>query len=187
MCLGQALLPLIGDSEATVAALDRFKAAYPVHFEAAMAKKLGFAHPPGQSALRECLNTVLGLLAQERSDYTVFWRALTRYAEIGDPAAALDQVVNRDAFARWLLSFSELHAQYGRGPDANLMQRINPRFVLRNYMAQEAIAQAQEGNFATVQALYTVLSTPFDEHPAYPDWAQPAPAWAADIELSCSS
>jgi uncharacterized protein YdiU (UPF0061 family) len=187
MCLGQALLPLIGDSDATLAALDRFKTAYPAHFEAAMAKKLGFVVAPPQAELRECLNAVLGLLARERGDYTVFWAALTRAVQEGRDDLVLDQVVNRDGFTTWLLSFSKLHRQYAQEPDADLMQKSNPRFVLRNYMAQQAIEQAQSGDFTKIDQLLKVLLAPYDQHPEHEDWAKPAPAWAAGIELSCSS
>ena len=187
MCLGQALLPLIGDSDTTIAAIDHFKTAYPLQFEAAMAKKLGFLAPPPQAEWRECLNTLLGLMAKERCDYTVFWRSLTSYAKLGDTSAVLDYIVNRDGFARWLLSFSELHAQCGRGPDADLMHKSNPRFVLRNYLAQAAIERAQGGDFTAIGQLLKVLSAPYDEHPEHADWAQAAPSWAAGISLSCSS
>lgn len=187
MCLGQALLPLIGDSDTTIAAIDRFKTAYPLRFEAAMGKKLGFLELPPQAELRDCLNTLLGLLAQERADYTVFWRTLSTCAKRGDTAAVLDHVVNRAGFAHWLLSFSELHAQYGRGPEPDLMLITNPRFVLRNYMAQQAIERAEAGDFTRIEQLLKVLSAPYDEHSEHADWAQVAPSWAADISLSCSS
>lgn len=187
MCLGQALLPLIGDSDRTIAAIDRFKTAYPAHFEAAMAKKLGFAVLPPQPALRDCINSVLGLMAKEQLDYTVFWRSLTDCVSTQSRAAVLDHVVDRGAFETWLLSFEELHAQCGQGPDANLMQKTNPRYVLRNYLAQQAIEKAQAGDNGMVNELLKVLSAPYDEHPSHASWAQAAPAWARSIQLSCSS
>ncbi|MDT8991611.1 YdiU family protein [Curvibacter sp. APW13] len=187
MALGQALLPLIGDSDAAIAALDRFKTAYPAHFEAAMARKLGFGTPPPQGPLRECINSLLHLLAAERMDYTVFWRRLTDFARTGQTTELLDHVVDRGGMESWLLSFSELHAQFGQGPDASLMARTNPRFVLRNYMAQQAIERAETGDFSVVNDLLKVLAAPYDEHPAQAEWAHSAPDWAAQISLSCSS
>jgi uncharacterized protein YdiU (UPF0061 family) len=187
MCLGQALLPLIGDSDRTIAAIDRFKTAYPAHFDAAMAKKLGFRTPPAQDTLHSHLNTLLGLMAQEQADYTVFWRALGVYARTGERQAVLDQVVNREGFDAWLLSFDELHAQYGRGPDADLMHKTNPKYVLRNHLAQQAIEKAQAGDFAMVDDLLKVLSAPYDEHSPFASWAAPAPEWARSLQLSCSS
>jgi uncharacterized protein YdiU (UPF0061 family) len=187
MCLGQALLPLIGDSDRALAAIDRFKTAYPLHFDTAMARKLGFQEPPPAAALHTCLNAVLGLMAQEGTDYTVFWRALSSYARTGERQTVLDQVVNRAGFDAWLLSFSELHGQYGRGPDADLMHKTNPKYVLRNYLAQQAIEQAQGNNFGMVDDLLKVLAAPCDEHPAFQAWAAPAPEWARSLQLSCSS
>lgn len=187
MCLGQALLPLMGDSDLALAAIDRFKTAYPAHFEAAMARKLGFGTPPAADALRSSLNTLLGLMAQEQTDYTVFWRALGSYARTGERQAVLDQVVNREGFAQWLLSFDELHTKNGQGPEADLMLKTSPKYVLRNYLAQQAIEKAEAGDFSMVNELLAVLTAPYDEHAQFESWAAPAPEWARSLQLSCSS
>ncbi len=63
----------------------------------------------------------------------------------------------------------------------------NPRYILRNYLAQQAIAAAEQGDYSEVVALDKVLQKPFDEQPEFEAYAQQPPDWAQHIELSCSS
>ena len=75
------------------------------------------------------------------------------------------------------------------------MNRVNPRFVLRNYLAEAAIRQATaalgdppaEREFSEVARLAQVLAMPFDEQPANDQYAALPPDWASHIEVSCSS
>jgi uncharacterized protein YdiU (UPF0061 family) len=67
------------------------------------------------------------------------------------------------------------------------MLRTNPKFVLRNHLAELAIRSAQQGDFSMVRDLLRVLQSPYDEHPEHADWANLPPDWARHIEISCSS
>ena len=67
------------------------------------------------------------------------------------------------------------------------MNRVNPKFVLRNHLAQTAIERAQQGDFGEVTRLLQVLEHPFDEQPEHAAYADHPPAWARQIEVSCSS
>jgi uncharacterized protein YdiU (UPF0061 family) len=67
------------------------------------------------------------------------------------------------------------------------MDKVNPNYVLRNYLAQVAIEKAQEKDFSEIEKLLTLLENPFDEHPEYQSYAELPPDWATDIEVSCSS
>ncbi|MCB1616743.1 MAG: hypothetical protein KDI30_12070, partial [Pseudomonadales bacterium] len=68
------------------------------------------------------------------------------------------------------------------------MKKINPKFVLRNYLAENAIRSArQEGDFTEVNRLLDLLYTPYDEHPELEQYAQAPPAWGKCLEISCSS
>ena len=68
------------------------------------------------------------------------------------------------------------------------MNRVNPKFVLRNHLAQVAIDQAtQHRDFSEIDRLLAILQRPFDEQPEHEAYAEPPPDWAKSIEVSCSS
>ena len=185
MALAQALMPLIGESDHALAALEPYKTAFPQALQARMAAKLGVAEPEApHHALAESL---LGLMARERTDYTLTWRRLTEHVA-GAPADTFTELfVDRAAASHWLLQYDELLARVPQGQKLDLMQKSNPRFVLRNYMAEQAIAQAKLHDFSVLQDLLAVLERPFDEHPEHAAWAGLPPDWASSIHLSCSS
>ena len=67
------------------------------------------------------------------------------------------------------------------------MLRTNPKFVLRNHLAETAIRQAREGDYSEIDLLMQLLQTPFDEHPGLEAYAGFPPDWASQLEISCSS
>jgi serine/tyrosine/threonine adenylyltransferase len=184
-CLGQALLPLIGDQELALAALESYKTVFPRELEARMLAKLGLAESrPGD---RELVETMLKLLAQDKVDYTIFWRRLS--ARVGGESAdtVRDLFLDRAAADAWLLQYSERLEAQGGGDAAALMQRTNPKFVLRNHLCELAIRQAKLKDFSEVEALLALMQAPYDEHPGHEDKAGFPPDWANLIEISCSS
>jgi uncharacterized protein YdiU (UPF0061 family) len=67
------------------------------------------------------------------------------------------------------------------------MHGVNPKYVLRNYLAQAAIEKAQNGDFSEVSKLLAILERPFDEQPEHEAYAALPPDWASHLEVSCSS
>lgn len=184
-CLAQALLPLIGDQEVAVAALESYKTAFPHAFEGRMRAKLGLADAAeGDRALIE---GVLKLLAAGKVDYTIFWRRLSHHMADGNAEPVRDLFPDREGFDAWLLLFSERHAAAGRAQAADLMLKSNPKFVLRNHLGQQAIEASQLKDHAGVATLLALLEAPFDEHPGCDAYAGFPPDWASTIEISCSS
>jgi uncharacterized protein YdiU (UPF0061 family) len=150
-----------------------------------MAAKLGFGRAtPAVGALADAL---LALLARERTDYPIFWRRLARQMAGTGGEPVRDLFVDRAAWDAWLLQYQELigHDPSGHSPD--LMLKTNPAIVLRNHLAEQAIARAKLKDFGLLQDLLGALERPFDEHPAHPDWAGFPPDWASHIQISCSS
>ncbi|WP_432725437.1 protein adenylyltransferase SelO [Variovorax sp. W6] len=184
-CLAQALLPLIGDQEVAVAALESYKTVFPNEFEARMRAKLGLAGPAEGD--RPLIEGVLKLLAAGKVDYTIFWRRLSNYMADGNLEPVRDLFLDRAGFDAWLLLFSERHADRGRKEAAELMRRSNPKFVLRNHLGQQAIEASRKKDHAAVATLLAVLETPFEEHPDADALAGFPPDWASTIEISCSS
>ena len=96
---------------------------------------------------RVLVDRVLKLLAQEKVDWTIFWRRLSHFMASGSVDPVRDLFIDRAGFDEWLLSFSERHAALPRDAAAALMLRTNPKFVLRNHLGQRAI----EAHFKIVE------------------------------------
>ena len=186
-CLGQALLPLIDDHDATVAVLETFKPTYAQAFDLAMARKLGFS--AADPALTPLHTSALELLAAQRVDFTLFWRRLSqRAAGMEDSARGVqDLFIDPSAALAWLDTFDRAHAQLPALSQAPQMLRTNPAVVLRNHLGELAIRAAQAGDFAPLAQLQSALDAPFEEPLAYPHFTALPPDWAQGIEISCSS
>jgi serine/tyrosine/threonine adenylyltransferase len=184
-CLGQALLPLIGDQELALAALESYKSVFPAEFEGRMRAKLGLSR--SESADRALIEGILKLLAQGRVDYTIFWRRLSHFAADGQAGPVRDLFLERVGIDAWLLQYSERLTIEPVGLAADLMLKTNPKFVLRNHLGEQAIKLAKLKDFSGVNDLLAVLEKPFDEHPAFEAYAGFPPEWASSIEISCSS
>ena len=184
-CLGQALLPLIENQEDALAALESYKTVFPEALQARMRAKLGL--PDAQDGDQALIDQTFRLLAANKTDYTIFWRRLGNFT----PHSGIDPVrelfFDLESFNAWALSYSERLAQVAPGLRADLMQKTNPKYVLRNHLGEEAIQAAKAKDFSKVEALLTVLQSPFDEHPAHEALAGFAPDWASSIAISCSS
>ena len=76
------------------------------------------------------------------------------------------------------------------GPDGERsarMNRVNPKYVLRNYLAQVAIEKAQQKDFSEIERLYTLLQHPYSDQPGMEAYAAPPPNWGKHLAVSCSS
>lgn len=192
--LAMALHPLLDSPEQGVAALNTYRQAFERHFAAVMAQKLGGRCPPAapddaDAALpvQAIATQILTLLARETVDYTIFWRRLSEGAQHGDFRSVERMFADKAGIAQWLVQYRDWHAQAADAQSTARMLQRNPQFILRNYLAQNAIARAQEGDYQPAQELVQVLQTPFDAHPDHAAKADFPPTWANDIEVSCSS
>ena len=189
-CLGQALLPLIGEQELALAALESYKTVFPAELEARMRAKLGLVgESDAQHAAmdRRLIEDILKLLAADRVDYTLFWRRLSHARGGSAPEPVRDLFLNRAGLDAWLLHYSERSSYIPQGLAADLMLKTNPKYVLRNHLGELAIRAAQQMDFSQVQTLLALLEAPFDEHPGFDDLAGLPPDWAGSIAISCSS
>jgi len=184
----ESLLSLV-PAERANASLERYAPAFEAKYGGAMRAKLGLATSRSEDGA--LIGDLLELLAANRVDYTRFFRALATVAG-GDriAAPALESLVgDRAALDAWVARYGKRLESEERGDEARraAMSRVNPKYVLRNYLAQEAIDRAREGEFDEIERLRSVLADPFAEHPEHERYAGPAPAWARDLVVSCSS
>ncbi len=179
--LAEALSSLIA-RDALEAALAGYEGAYRTAFLELHRAKLGLADARETDA--DLLLELFRLLEARRVDWTRFWRALS-HGEAGALALLAEDASSLDWFAR----YRERSAGDPRGAERrrSAMLAANPKYVLRNWVAQEAIEACEAGDDSAVQVLLEVLRSPYDEHPERDGWAQPAPAKYADLSVSCSS
>lgn len=206
MALAHALGPLVADPQALRAGLDVYADTLADTQHALWLRKLGLTNldPTGDRALTEALPAAL---AEPEIDMTIFCRQLSHLAPAllaGEPAeplfrtliekAAYSVAPNEDqALLNWLHRYAQRLRQETASPEAIRagMLRANPKYVLRNYLAQQAITAAEAGDLTQLETLFRVLKTPFDEHPEHEALAARRPDWARDkpgsATLSCSS
>ena len=188
-CLAQALLPFYSEDEAKQA-LSQYWGIFQPEYQQLMARKLGFDNSSETSA--ELLKRLLEQMQQSRTDYTQLFRELCNIERDSDARhiALRDMFVARESFDRWLNDYRVALRQHGKNDETRQaeMKRINPKYVLRNYMAQIAIEKAErEKDYSEIDNLMRILQNPFDEHPQFEHYAGPPPEWAEEIAVSCSS
>jgi protein adenylyltransferase len=191
-CLAQALTPLVseGDLEAGLAA---YEGVFAEHYGELMRAKLGLT--TSQTGDEVLAGDVLDLMRGSCADYTNVFRALCEFQSAPQSLneSLRDHFVDREAFDRWADRYKvRLLAEGSRDDDrAMRMKRVNPKYVLRNYLAQTAIQKAQLSNgqrdFSEIERLWQVLREPFSEHPGMEHYAAPPPDWGKQIIVSCSS
>lgn len=187
--LGNALLPLIGEPDDAEAALDAYRPEFGRHMDALLHAKLGLKESREEdSAL---FDATFQLMQDNHADFTLFFRRLgeLRLEMPEEDEALRDLFIDRAAFDAWATTYRARLRQEG-SQDAErriAMHAANPKYILRNYLAQTAIEQAQNGDFSGVHRLQAVLARPFDEQPENASYAALPPDWAAHLEVSCSS
>ncbi|MFM2449701.1 MAG: hypothetical protein RIS44_2151 [Pseudomonadota bacterium] len=186
--LGQALMPLIKDSDQALAALDTYKTAFPEAMARYWRAKLGLQTQQPED--QKLADDWLVLLAEARVDFTLAWRWLSEFnSETGQALQLQDYFLDQAAFKAWCQRYQQrLQDELSKDAERAIrMNARNPRYVLRNHLAEVAIRQAQAGDFSEIERLRQVLARPFDEQPAFAAYAALPPDWAHHIEVSCSS
>jgi len=205
--LAQAIAPLVPDPQALRAGLDGYAQVFTDTQHALLLRKLGLT-PQDDASDRALTGVLPATLAAPEIDLTIFFRQLSHLAPALLSAPESEEelcttLIAQDAYAAapgqdlalrdWLHRYARRLQQEPAPPEAIRagMLAANPKYVLRNYLAQQAIEAAETGDLSKLETLFKVLKTPFDEHPAHDELAAKRPAWAADkpgsATLSCSS
>lgn len=184
--LAHALSGLIARDD-LVAILQDYEPELVRHYDAGLRAKLGLQQE--QSGDRELAIAYLELLMKEGADYTRSFRRLASVGRDEEMPTLRDDFVDREAFDGWCHQYrARLHRESaGDAERAAAMNAVNPKYVLRNYMAQVAIDRAQQGDFSEIETLRQLLASPFDEQPAQERYAALPPDWGRHLEISCSS
>lgn len=182
--LAQTLSPFI-TPEALNDALDGYQQALLSEYGKRMRAKLGlFSEPRGDN---ELLNELFALMQREASDYTRTFRMLCMTEQQSAASPLRDEFIDRAAFDSWFLRYrTRLQQEQIADSERQLhMKGQNPALVLRNWLAQRAIEQAEQGDNTELYRLHAALRTPWDDRDD--DYTQRPPSWGKELEVSCSS
>lgn len=205
--LGNAIFPLIEDAEPLRQILNDFVDFYTDKWQQMRADKLGLKKYNGD-ADHELNQDLQKILLLTETDMTIFYRKLAELPCENDQQSDAELLtVLHDAFyapdslsqadktdiVGWLRQYQQRVQQDGIS-DADrkiAMNRVNPKYVLRNYLAQQAIDKAEQNDFSEVWKLLEIMRKPYDEQPEYDEYAGKRPDWARQKPgcsmLSCSS
>ena len=202
--LVHALSSLIGSQTDARAVLETYKQTVQEGYGQMSADKLGL--PSLEEPDRALATDLYMLLQRVETDMTIFYRGLANVpAGESDADALLSPVVDAyympqdfevkaksDTIA-WLQRYSARLSERGIADKARRkqMNATNPRYVLRNYLAQEAIDKAEQGDLSLVDETLDVMRKPYDDQPGREHFAAKRPEWARNRAgcsmLSCSS
>ena len=182
--LAQTLSPFI-PVEALNDALDSYQLALLTRYGQRMRQKLGFFSE--QKNDNDLLSELFSLMARERSDYTRTFRMLCQTEQHSAQSPLRDEFIDRAAFDDWFARYRARLQQDGIADAVRQtqMKAANPAMVLRNWLAQRAISQAEQGDYAELHRLHSALRTPFVDRDD--DYVSRPPDWGKRLEVSCSS
>lgn len=188
---------LINDKEANYA-LERYGTRFMDDYQDIMTKKLGL---PKYN--KQLIGKLLTNMAVDKVDYTNFFRTLSNIK--ADTSIPDDELLvplksvlldigkeRKEAWTNWLKTYIHELSTSGTSDEQRktLMNMVNPKYILRNYLCQTAIDAAEIGDFGEVRRLLKLMEHPFDEQPGMEKYARLPPAWAyrpGVCMLSCSS
>jgi uncharacterized protein YdiU (UPF0061 family) len=201
--LANSLYPLINEAEPLEKILESFITDFNSDYTKMILSKLGLLTPSENDA--EFITYLESNLQLSETDMTIFYRNLNKIKKSDSAEKALEAI--KDAFYKpeeikdtikdnWLLWFTDYLERLNLENTSDeeriqLQNSVNPKYVLRNYMAQLAIDAADKEDYSLISELYELLKTPYDEQPEYEKWFAKRPDWARSkvgcSMLSCSS
>jgi uncharacterized protein YdiU (UPF0061 family) len=183
--LAETLLPLLHEDqeravELAVESLEAFRAQYSSAWLTGMKAKLGLPEELNDEVAAPLTDDLLALLQTDRVDYTSFFRHLAAAAR-GDAAAARALFPDPAALDAWLERWR------AQGPDGESMDRVNPVYIPRNHLVEEALTAATGGDLEPLARLLAAVTSPYEERPGFERYAAPAPSSFGAYRTFCGT
>ena len=204
--LANTIYPLVEDAKPFETVLETFQTKYKHQFLKMMGRKIGLKNPTQQDAA--LIDSLQVVLQATETDMTIFFRNLSNFnkemiidndgvfLEVIKKAFYKPEEIKDEILISWKNWFEKyksrlLNEGWSDAERKRAMNLVNPKYVLRNYMAQIAIEAAEKGDYSMVNELYELLKRPYDEQPSATKWFEKRPEWARHkvgcSMLSCSS
>jgi len=192
-CLAQAMLPVLDPTaeqavEQARHAIAQYNERFISHYASCMRSKLGLQQTmKDDQALCQGL---LDLMEEDKVDYTILFRRLCHFSTSTDNRSIRDLFIQREKFDHWSNLYRARLEQESTPENQRKenMKRCNPKYILRNYMAEIAIRKAEDNaDYSEIELLLNLLKKPFEEQDEYSSYADFPPDWAGRISVSCSS
>ncbi len=162
-------MSLLVEVESIKASLHQYESYFHHIYYQLLLERLGLENSDSNKQLS---NEFLEQLAQKRLDMNLGFLQL--------PKGYLT-LLNCGLDKQWITRYLDAN------PCFQTARKKNPAYILRNYMAQQAINAAEQGDYSILEKLFAVLQMPFQQHSGCESWEQEPPEWANQLELSCSS
>ena len=155
-----------------------------------MRSKLGFTAQRDED--QGIMQELLELMAADKVDYTILFRKFSQFLTIEKQynSELRDMFIQREVFDSWAVKYNRRlkHEPATDTQRAMAMNKVNPKYILRNYIAEAAIRKAEdEKDYSEIDRILEMLRKPFDEQPENEQYAGLPPDWAQGISVSCSS
>lgn len=185
----ETLLPLFSENtDEAIALAERsfgvFQTRYDAVWAAGMRAKLGLPAQVDAEFAAALIDELLALLKANHVDYTSFFRQLGRATRGDDRSAAepaREMFMDLPGFDAWLARWRAL------GPDADAMDRVNPIYIPRNHLVEEALAAATDGDLDPLDQLLAAVTAPYTERPGFERYASPAPEDFGKYQTFCGT
>jgi serine/tyrosine/threonine adenylyltransferase len=183
--LAEALLPLLHDNqdravELAVRSLGAFGSQYSATWSAGMRAKLGLPDGLDGAVSSALIADLLTLLQRNHVDYTSLLRGLGAAAR-GDAEPAGGLFLDLASFDAWIERWRAV------GPDADAMDRVNPVYIPRNHLVEEALAAATTGDPEPLDRLLDAVTRPYEQRPGLERYAEPAPTDFGAYQTFCGT
>ncbi|MFA9374987.1 MAG: YdiU family protein [Poseidonibacter sp.] len=154
-----------------------------------MNKRLGLDVTKSGNNNLNLILELIGSLESAKIDYNLFFYKLTYLESFDDLSTILNHAVFTEPLKNWFDSYKKVceDEKSTFKQRTEIMKKVNPKYIIKNYMLQDAITLAHEGDYSLVNDLLVIAQNPFDEHKKYEKYATSTPINLSNLQLSCSS